>query len=136
MRQFRIDDSERDRILNLHENATKRQYLKEQGEDKGPELKDIEGYNENAEIFLKETGSKTFTILSSSQGSFIFNGNIVKEGGDKVTLTPQTNIKIKPYLSGGDGKTEMSGNLILHTPDKTGFQITYYNNNYKIIPTA
>jgi hypothetical protein len=29
MRQFRIDDSERDRILNLHENATKRQYLKE-----------------------------------------------------------------------------------------------------------
>jgi len=30
MRQFRIDDSERNRILNLHENATKRQYLSEQ----------------------------------------------------------------------------------------------------------
>jgi len=30
MRQFRIDDSERDRILNLHESATKRQYLSEQ----------------------------------------------------------------------------------------------------------
>lgn len=30
MRQFRIDDSERDRILNLHESATKRQYLKEE----------------------------------------------------------------------------------------------------------
>ena len=30
MRQFRIDDSEKDRILNLHESATKRQYLKEQ----------------------------------------------------------------------------------------------------------
>ena len=30
MRQFRIDDSEKDRILNLHENATKRQYLSEQ----------------------------------------------------------------------------------------------------------
>ena len=30
MRQFRIDDSERNRILNLHENATKRQYLTEQ----------------------------------------------------------------------------------------------------------
>ena len=31
MRQFKIDDSERNRILNLHENATKRQYLSEQG---------------------------------------------------------------------------------------------------------
>ena len=30
MRQFRIDDSERNRILNLHESATKRQYLSEQ----------------------------------------------------------------------------------------------------------
>ena len=32
MRQFRIDDSEKDRILNLHESATKRQYLSEQTE--------------------------------------------------------------------------------------------------------
>ena len=30
MKQFRIDDSEKDRILNLHESATKRQYLNEQ----------------------------------------------------------------------------------------------------------
>jgi hypothetical protein len=30
MRQFRIDNSEKDRILNLHESATKRQYLNEQ----------------------------------------------------------------------------------------------------------
>jgi hypothetical protein len=30
MKQFRIDDSEKDRILNLHESATKRQYLIEQ----------------------------------------------------------------------------------------------------------
>jgi len=33
MRQFRIDDSEKDRILNLHESATKRQYLNEQKND-------------------------------------------------------------------------------------------------------
>ena len=33
MRQFRIDDSEKDRILNLHESATKRQYLNEQKDD-------------------------------------------------------------------------------------------------------
>jgi len=30
MRQFRIDGSERERILNLHESATKKQYLSEQ----------------------------------------------------------------------------------------------------------
>jgi len=135
MRQFRIDDSERNRILNLHESATKRQYLKEQGEDKGPELGDIKGYQENAESFLK-TGSKTFKILDSSQGSFTFNGSTEKGGGDTVTLTPTTNIKIKPYLSGGDGKTEMSGNLILHIDDHTGFQITYEGGEYEIIPTA
>jgi hypothetical protein len=135
MRQFRIDDSERNRILNLHENATKRQYLNEKVEDKGPELQYIEGYDRNAEPFL-ETGSKTFTIQNSSQGSFIFNGNIPKEVGDEVTLTPNTNIKVKPYLSGGDGKTEMSGNLILHTTEDNGFQITYENGLYKIIPTA
>ena len=137
MRQFRIDDSERDRILNLHESATKRQYLKEQGGDKGPELQNIEGYSDNAAPFLKETGSKTFRILSNSQGSFIFNGNIEKEGGEDVTLTPQTNIKIEPFLSGGDGKTKMTGKLILHTKDNTGFQITTDGNGqYKIIPTA
>ena len=33
MRQFRIDDSEKDRILNLHESATKRQYLGEQSSE-------------------------------------------------------------------------------------------------------
>lgn len=135
MRQFRIDDSEKDRILNLHESATKRQYLSEQVEDKGPELKDIKGYQENAESFL-ETGSKTFKILNSSQGSFTFNGSVEKGGGQKVILTPTTNIKIKPYLSGGDGKTEMSGNLILHTTEDTGFQITYEGGEYEIIPTA
>jgi hypothetical protein len=135
MRQFRIDDSERNRILNLHENATKRQYLNEKVEDKGPELKDIEGYDQNAKQFL-ETGSKTFTIQNSSQGSFTFNGNIAKEGGEEVTLTPNTNIKVEPYLSGGDGKTEMSGNLILHTKEHNGFQITYENGRYEIIPTV
>ena len=137
MRQFIIDDSERDRILNLHESATKRQYLKEQGGDKGPELQNIKGYSNNAAPFLKETGSKTFRILSNSQGSFIFNGKIEKKGEEEVTLTPQTNIKIVPFLSGGDGKTKMNGKLILHTKDNTGFQITTDGNGqYEIIPTA
>ena len=146
MRQFRIDDSEKDRILSLHESATKRQYLSEQNtlhrlyRGKGPELKNIEGYSNNVEPFL-ETGSKTFEIMIGSQGSFTFNGNIEKEVGDKVTLTPQTNIKIEPYLSGHDGKTEMGGNLILHTKDDSGFVITLDSiggtrGKYEIRPTA
>ena len=45
MRQFRIDDSERNRILNLHENATKRQYLSEQGNNCIP-INEVNGISE------------------------------------------------------------------------------------------
>ena len=50
MRQFRIDDSEKDRILNLHENATKRQYLSEQT----PEV----NINKAIQCFLNKKGVK------------------------------------------------------------------------------
>jgi hypothetical protein len=42
MRQFRIDNSEKDRILNLHESATKRQYLREQETECVP-INEVEG---------------------------------------------------------------------------------------------
>ena len=45
MRQFRIDDSEKDRILNLHESATKRQYLNEQ-ESKCIPINQVKGIEE------------------------------------------------------------------------------------------
>ena len=45
MRQFRIDDSEKDRILNLHESATKRQYLNEQKDDCIP-INQVKGIEE------------------------------------------------------------------------------------------
>jgi len=45
MRQFRIDNSEKDRILNLHESATKRQYLNEQ-EGKCIPINQVEGIEE------------------------------------------------------------------------------------------
>lgn len=45
MKEFIIDDSERKRILNLHESATKRQYLKESAEDLRVALDDL-GYKE------------------------------------------------------------------------------------------
>jgi hypothetical protein len=60
MRQFRIDDSERDRILNLHESATKRQYLNEQ-EGKCIPINQVEGIekvvkDKNKLNWLKELG--------------------------------------------------------------------------------
>jgi len=42
MKQFKIDNSEKDRILNLHESATKRQYLSEQESNCIP-IKEVEG---------------------------------------------------------------------------------------------
>jgi hypothetical protein len=50
MRQFRIDDSEKDRILNLHESATKRQYLSEQTE--------MVNINKAIQCFLNKKGIK------------------------------------------------------------------------------
>jgi len=50
MRQFRIDNSERDRILNLHESATKRQYLSEQVEE--------HNLNKAIQCFLNKKGVK------------------------------------------------------------------------------
>ena len=50
MRQFRIDDSERDRILNLHESATKRQYLSEQTA--------LTNLNKAIQCFLNKKGAK------------------------------------------------------------------------------
>ena len=56
MRQFRIDDSEKDRILNLHESATKRQYLKEQ-----TTIEEIDT-NKVIQCFLNKVQSKTIEI--------------------------------------------------------------------------
>jgi hypothetical protein len=54
MRQFRIDDSERNRILNLHESATKRQYLKEENDKCVTSvINDVEGIRNFLPIELK-----------------------------------------------------------------------------------
>lgn len=53
MKQYRIDNSERERILNLHESATKRQYLSEQkqGTIKDAEIDRYSDEVKNAEKF-------------------------------------------------------------------------------------
>ena len=122
MRQFRIDDSERDRILNLHESATKRQYLKE-GDDNydfvSSDLENIEGYN-------NERGK--YKIITSPDRGFKLNPNSEYKVGDEVTLLPKTTISV-PNRSGG---------LTFHkAPDyEFGFTVTVKDNQLKIGPTA
>ena len=122
MRQFRIDNSERDRILNLHESATKRQYL---GEQKGTydivssDLKDIDGYN----------GEKgTYKIIVSPDRTFELNHKSTYNTGDTVTLTPNTTIGIPRF----------SGQLVFHKSpeDDFGFSIRVDGDQLKIGPTA
>ena len=122
MRQFRIDDSEKDRILNLHESATKRQYLSEQ---KGTYdivssvLKDIDGYK----------GEKgTYKIVVSPDREFELNGKSKYKTNDIVILTPNTTIGIPRF----------SGQLVFHkSPDyQLGFSIDVEGDKLKIGPTA
>lgn len=83
MKQFRIDVSEKERILNLHENATKRQYLSEQS-SKGVDFKDIKGseeYGDNAK----------FKVMFGGENA-TFNG---KEGYNGAIITPNTTIQIR-----------------------------------------
>ena len=55
MKKFRIDESEKARILGLHEAATKKQYLKE---DLEQGMTDIErfNYNRGVQCFLNKVG--------------------------------------------------------------------------------
>ena len=55
MKKFRIDESEKERILNMHVSATKKQYLKE---DIAQGMTDIQLYNFNRGIqcFLNKKG--------------------------------------------------------------------------------
>jgi len=69
MKEFIIEDSERKRILNLHESATKRQYLKESAEDLRDALDGL-GYQEkgneissNGEI-TDELSNKVIELFS------------------------------------------------------------------------
>lgn len=121
MRQFRIDDSERDRILNLHESATKRQYLNEMSYGiVQKNLGQIQGFEES-----EHTGK--FKIISSPDKGFELNNNNY-ETGDIVTLTPKTTIGVPGF----------SGNLVFHkAPNyEFGFSVNVDGNDLKIGPTA
>ena len=79
MRQFIIDDSERDRILNLHESATKRQYLKEETNCVTSVVNDVEGirkYLPRELTTIKSLSGKEYQVTEEIEVCFGQGGEI------------------------------------------------------------
>ena len=104
MRQFRIDDSERDRILNLHENATKRQYLTEQ-DGKCLPINQVIGI----ENFVKGN----FDSLTNIMGQEIIEVCKSDTFGDiteyTFTMESNPNLKVASFKIDGDLTPKKSG---------------------------
>jgi len=104
MRQFRIDDSERNRILNLHENATKRQYLTEQ-DGKCLPINQVIGI----ENFVKGN----FNSLTNIMGQEIIEVCKSDTFGDiteyTFTMESNPNLKVASFKIYGDLTPKKSG---------------------------
>ena len=104
MRQFRIDDSERNRILNLHENATKRQYLTEQ-DGKCLPINQVIGI----ENFVKGN----FNSLTNIMGQEIIEVCKSDTFGDiteyTFTMENNPNLKVASFKIDGDLTPKKSG---------------------------
>jgi hypothetical protein len=104
MRQFRIDDSERNRILNLHENATKRQYLTEQ-DGKCLPINQVIGI----ENFVKGN----FNSLTNIMGQEIIEVCKSDTFGDiteyTFTMESNPNLKVASFKIDGDLTPKESG---------------------------
>jgi hypothetical protein len=104
MRQFRIDDSERNRILNLHENATKRQYLTEQ-DGKCLPINQVIGI----ENFVKGN----FDSLTNIMGQEIIEVCKSDTFGDiteyTFTMESNPNLKVASFKIDGDLTPKESG---------------------------
>jgi hypothetical protein len=96
MRQFRIDDSERDRILNLHESATKRQYLNEQ-EGKCIPINQVEGIEE----VVKDKNKLNWLIeLGGDKLSEVCHGGYGTQYRFRVEENPD--LKVASFALDGD----------------------------------
>ena len=104
MRQFRIDDSERNRILNLHENATKRQYLSEQGNNCRPI---------NEVIGISDFVDGDFNSLTNIMGQEISEVCRSNSFGDiaeyTFTMESNPNLKVASFKIDGDLTPKESG---------------------------
>jgi hypothetical protein len=93
MKQFRINEQEKSRILGLHIEATSRQYLKE---DFNNGMTTIERYNYNMAIqcFLNKKGVKDDAGQSLKMDGSI--GNYPKSKSAQAILKYQSMIKVYP----------------------------------------
>lgn len=93
MKPFRIDESEKQRILGMHEGATKRQYLKE---DVSQGMTDIERYNyqRGIQCFLNKKGVKDNEGNELKLDGSI--GNLPKSKSAQAIATYQRMIKAYP----------------------------------------
>ncbi len=93
MKQFRINEQEKSRILGLHIEATSRQYLKE---DFNNGMTTIERYNYNMAIqcFLNKKGVKDDAGQPLKMDGSI--GNYPKSKSAQAILKYQTMIKVYP----------------------------------------
>jgi hypothetical protein len=96
MRQFRIDNSEKDRILNLHESATKRQYLNEQ-EGKCIPINQVEGIEE----VVKDKNKLNWLIeLGGDKLSEVCHGGYGTQYRFRVEENPD--LKVASFALDGD----------------------------------
>jgi hypothetical protein len=116
MRQFRIDDSERDRILNLHENATKRQYLTEQPKssyNKYLTEQDGKCLPINQVIGIENFVKGNFDSLTNIMGQEIIEVCKSDTFGDiteyTFTMESNPNLKVASFKIDGDLTPKKSG---------------------------
>lgn len=104
MRQFKIDIAEKDRILNLHENATKRQYLTEQGDKCIPinQVVGIENFVEGNFESLKNIMGQDISEVCKSN-TF---GDITEY---TFTMESNPNLKVASFKIDGDLTPKESG---------------------------
>ena len=96
MRQFRIDNSEKDRILNLHESATKRQYLNEQ-EGRCIPINQVEGIEE----VVKDKNKLNWLIqLGGDKLSEVCHGGYGTQYRFRVEENPD--LKVASFALDGD----------------------------------
>ena len=102
MRQFRIDDSEKERILNLHESATKRQYLTEQDGKCLPinQVVGIEKFIEGSFNSLKNImGQNISEVCKSDTFGDITEYTFTQEGNPKLKFIKSASFKIDGDLT-------------------------------------
>lgn len=101
MKQFKIDNSEKERILNLHESATKRQYLNEQSNCVTSVIKDIDGIRNFVPsnlTTLKSISGKKYNIIDDITICF-------GQGGETFTYDDNPSEGFKNFKIDTNGDT-------------------------------